>query len=173
MKRFFLILICVLVLVVFQTSFLAPWFSGYFCPDALLVFLMAGSVIFGFNSVWKTAILSGLLMDLFTYSRIGSHVILFVLAAYAISFISRRLSVSDRGLGLVGALFWIALATWFENWGLVFLENWGNQRFFISAELLRSFAFSALVNVGFFFLGYKYLKKIKKYYHPSEFKFVK
>lgn len=173
MKKSILILIAVLILVIFQTSFLAPWFSGYFSPDLLLASLMAATVIFGFNQVWSTVIAAGMIMDLFSYSRLGSHVVIFILAAYLISFVSRRFSVSDKGLGIAVAFFWITLATWLENWGMLFLENWGNQKIFFSLSLAESFGLSALANIALFFATHSLLKKIKKYYYPAKFKFGK
>jgi rod shape-determining protein MreD len=171
MKKFIFIFLISISLIIFQTSFLAPWLGGYFSPSPLLVTLMAGVVIFGFNQIWGGVILAGLLADALNYSRLGSHVVIFIFCAYLISFVSRRFSVSDKGLGMVIAFFWVLLATWIENWALIFLENWGNQKMFFSFDLVKSFGAATLINIGLFFVSYYFLKKIKRYYYPAEFKF--
>lgn len=173
MKRTFALFLSILALAAFQASFLAPWFSGYFSPDALLAALMAGTMIFGFQRIWGAVIVSGLAMDLFSYARLGSHVVIFILAVYLISFISRRFSIGESVPGMALALGWVAVATGLENWGSLVLENGRSQGFFLSSALAQSFGFSVLANIGFFFASYSVLSKIKKYYYPAGPRFAK
>lgn len=173
MKKFLSALAIILLLVIFQTSLLAPWFGDYFYPDLLLVFVVSVVAIFGFQSTWSWIVLGGLIMDLFAYSRIGTHVIIFMLSAYAISFVSRRFSIGDRGLGLGLIVVLMPFISLLGFWGVPFLNGISPVGKMFSANSFYSVSLITLENLLLFFIFYPTLLKLKKRHNPSQFRMGK
>ena len=173
MKKFGLFLLIALSLVIFQTSLLAPWFADYFCPDLLLVCVVSIVAIFGFQATWNWIALVGLIFDIFTYSRIGTHVIVFILSAYVISFVSRRFSIGERGLGLLLIVALMPFVTLLDFWGGPFLSGISAGRGLFSLQTFYSTVVIALENLVLFSMVYPIILRIKKQHTPFQFQMGK
>jgi len=173
MKKFLLIWSIILLAVIFQTSLLAPWFADYFYPDLMLVFVILAVVNFGFHGTWIWAVLAGFTMDIFAYSIPGTHVIIFSLAAYAVSFISWRFSVADKGLGIIFIIILMPAITALDFWGVPMLQNTSLENRILTLQSLYSIGVVALENIILFFVFYPLFLRLKKYYSPAQFRLSK
>lgn len=173
MKRFFLFWAIILLLAVFQTSLLAPWFADYLYPDLILIFVILTVINFGFQGTWGWVIAAGFVMDILAYSRVGTHVIIFVLAAYVVSFISRRFSVVDKGLGIIFIILLMPVITTLDFFGVPILQNVSLENKIFTLNSFYSIGITTLENILLFFAFYPLFLKFKKYYSPVQFRMSK
>jgi rod shape-determining protein MreD len=170
MKKFLLIWSVILLLIIFQTSLLAPWFADYFYPDLILIAVISAVVVFGFQAVWIWVVVAGATMDVLAYSRIGTHVIIFSLVAYAVSFISRRFSVGDRGVGIVLIVVLMPAITALDRWGMPLLDGASSAGGLFTLGSFFAIGITALENIILFFAFYPILLRIKKKYSPTQYR---
>ncbi len=170
-KNLFLFLFFFLIILV-QTSGLGIFFPERVVPNLVLAFVLAGAITFGFSETWKWAIAAGILMDIFTYSRVGFYVLLFVLSAYFAGFLSRRFLLESRVLGVLAAGFLMISSALAERIFLFFLNEAGNtQRFFdFMPEIFSDAGYWIIFNLALFFPSLYFCKKIRKFLKPSEYK---
>lgn len=104
---------CVIIFlaIIFQTVFIPALGSGNSMPNIVLALVMAWTMIAGFEQTWPWVVSAGLAYDLFSFSRLGSHSAMFIIAAYLVSFLSRRFFVEHRGWGALVSGACVALAT--------------------------------------------------------------
>ena len=167
-KRIFIFLIILLAVFV-QTSILPLCFSNGNIPNFVLVLAVSGVAAFGFQLTWIWVIISGFILDIFSFGAVGINVFSFMFFSYAVSFFSRRLILGEKSGGiLVGAVF-ISLMTVFNSlWiflastGFKFQEIWK-----INNILGAGIFWKIILNLILFFIFISIFKKIKKRLAPS------
>jgi rod shape-determining protein MreD len=111
MKKTLTVLVFTLILLVFQTSVLPPFFPKGFFPQAAIMAVVGSTIIFGFNRALPWLITAGAILDMGNTGTIGPQIILFVLSAYAVSFFSKRFLVEHKAWSQAIIFFFILLVT--------------------------------------------------------------
>jgi hypothetical protein len=109
MKMFFLRLIFILTLVFFEYSFfdvLFPWISA---PLVIISAVMAWALLINFPHVLFMTIPLTVFFDIVSSGMPGKLTLYAVLLVYGMSFLSRRLLVERRGLGIALYMLFTAL----------------------------------------------------------------
>lgn len=168
-KNIFIFLVAILA-VILQTSVLPLCFSEGSVPDIALVFLVSGVSVFGFNAIWPWAVILGMILDVFSFRRIGTDAFSFIFFSYCVSFFSRRLILGEKTGGILLGIFFVSLMTFFHNlwikavdFGLKFEEIWN-----ISVIFSENIAWKIIFNAALFFLFVLILKAVKGKYHSSQ-----
>ncbi len=100
MKVFFFRSVVVLTLVFLQLSFLNVIFPWFHAPLLLLVSVVSFALLLPFPGVLRMTIPLSVLYDIVSYGSLGWFSLYAVVLAYATGFLSRRLLIEHRGLGL-------------------------------------------------------------------------
>lgn len=160
------ILICALLL---QTGAIPVLFGPKFMPDLLLMLVLAWTIRDGFSGFLSWIIFAGLAYDLLAYAPVGTHVLIFSLSAYMVSFFSRLFLVQIRGAGVLLLLSFVFLAMLFSRLAIMSVETlvggvgatWQLGDLFASWNLVWwEFFFNAI----FIFFGLWLSKHVKRYF---------
>jgi rod shape-determining protein MreD len=105
MKRWFIILLAVILLATLQLAWPTRLTFFYGRPDLLLIFVIAAVFFLDFRVALVTSILCGLFKDVFLPAGFGLNTILFSISCYTISKLSLQISTEPDiiRLGLVFA----------------------------------------------------------------------
>jgi rod shape-determining protein MreD len=161
-KRLFIFLIIILA-VIFQSSIFPLCFSLRNIPDLVLVLLISGVAVLGFRSIWIWIIISGIILDLFSFRTVGINVVSFIIFSYAVSFFSRRLILGEKIGGILVSGIFVVFMTFFNN----FWIQSANLNFELSkiwktpAFFGWDIGFKMILNVILFFIFILLFKKIK------------
>lgn len=167
MKKKIVYIIILLVAIMLQTSFLPVVSNAFILGDAVLMLVLAWSVLDGFSAFMGWAVVTGILYDLATYSPVGEHVLIFLVVVYMVSFFSKRLSLDLKGTGLILLFIFVIVATFFSEIIIAFFAVRDMQTF---GEYWRKFggpgsvALKIVYNKILFFIFFLALKKIKKFF---------
>lgn len=162
-KNNLLFILLIIVLAIFQLSFVPVIFSFPSTPDLLLVFVIATSLLFDFPTVLKWAVISGLISDFFSYQKLGISAIVFVLAAYLCSFFSRRFSIETRLGSFLIIVFLVIVSTFSYRFSAIILNYHLNNILIILRNvdfynnLFKEIVFNLILFVPIFYL----IKKIR------------
>jgi rod shape-determining protein MreD len=169
MKKNFFIFLIIILAVIFQTSILPLCFSEKNIPDFVLTAMVSVVAVFGFQSTWIWVIISGIVLDLFSFSAPGLNVFSFMFFSYATSFFSRRLILGEKAGGILVGTIFVSLMTFFHNFwiqlanaGFKFQKIWIIKVFF-----LESVGWKIILNLILFFFCILFFKKIKNKFSPS------
>jgi cell shape-determining protein MreD len=167
MKKFCYIIIFLLAAIL-QTSVISLLFDSKSLVSAVLMLVLAFSVLDGFFGFLWWAVFYGIFYDLISYSRIGINVLIFLGTVYFVSFFSRRFTVEFRGVGIFLFLFFVVVVSFFSHFVLV-----GEPLIFEAHSLrgvynifgsLGSIAFEIFVNCLLFIGFFNVIKKMKAYF---------
>jgi cell shape-determining protein MreD len=133
-------LVTVAIVAFLQAYFFASFSFGGYAVSFALMAAIAWTIISGFDDVWLCIVGLGVFVDLLSFDVVGKNVILFILAVYFVSFISKRLLIENRGWSFLLVIFIVIAVTFFNDlfrasfffWQggiFAFLEN-GLGRFF-------------------------------------------
>lgn len=106
-----------------QVSFLPAFFPELAVPDIGLVIVVLWTVRYGFNEKWARIVGLGLVFDLLTYSPPGVHVLTYVLSAFAISFLTRRILSQELLWKYILIFVFVASATAMSDLLLSLITN--------------------------------------------------
>jgi rod shape-determining protein MreD len=162
-KRIFIFLIIILA-VIFQASIFSVFFSAKNISDLLLIFVVSSVAVFGFQSIWIWVIISGIILDLFSFRIVGTNVISFMLFSYAVSFFSRRLILGEKTGGILISGIFVMAVTFFQNsWIQLANFNFELKRVWeVLAFSGWSLVFKAVLNIILFLILILLFKKMKK-----------
>lgn len=167
MKKKIVYLLIFVVVAILQLSFL-PVISGKnISIDAMLMVILAWSVIDGFFSFLSWAIFLGIAYDLLSYSMVGTHALIFLLVVYFVSFFSRRFTMEPRGIGVVLFLLFILVATLASNAIIAFVGAWNLHTlrgFWQSFGGFNASFMGLIANTVLFFIFFALIKKIKLFF---------
>lgn len=167
MKKKIVYALVLLFAVILQTSVLPVFLGGPALGDAVLMIVLAWTIIDGFNSFIAWAIVAGIFYDLAAYSPVGEHVLIFLIVIYFVSFFSRRLSLDLKGVGLVLFFIFVIAATVFSE---IIIALISAQEMQTLHEYWKKFgdpssvALKIICNELLFFGWFVLLKKIKKFF---------
>lgn len=167
MKKKFIYAITILTLIIVQTSFFPTTLNINAAADAVLMLVLACSVLDGFYAFLGWAIVVGILYDLATHAAVGEHVIIFLLIVYFVSFFSRRFSTDLRVTGFFLFIIFVIIATLISRIIITTITAWDLQTLQGYWKTFGSFRFIALsvfYNEILFFIFFVVLKKIKKFF---------
>ena len=144
---------------VLQTSSAVTFFGSEWPVDFVLMLVLAWTLIDGFDDFLPWAVFAGIVYDAVSFSPIGSHIAVFSLVAYGVSFFSRRFSIEMGGAGILSALFFIAAATIGSRYLIFFLEigfeaiavDFSNI-VFLSMAFAKAAIFNGLIFLAWFFI---------------------
>jgi rod shape-determining protein MreD len=169
MKKKLLIFSIVFLAVILQISVFPVFFSKDNVPDLALIALVSATAVFGFQQTLIWAIISGLVLDIFSFSRIGANIFAFVIFSYAISFFSRRLILGEKSGGILTGAVFISLMTFFYKlWsvlnelGFNYQEIWKMRMGFFDG-----IGWKIIFNLILFFLSILFLKRIRNRIYPK------
>jgi len=167
MNKKFLYLVILLAAIIWQTS-IAPVVSNSGpAGDAVLMAVLAWSILDGFYSFIGWAVVAGILYDLAAYSPVGEHVLIFLAVVYFVSFFSRRLSLEFKGVGLALFFTFVIAITLFSHGVINLIAAWDMQTlqgYMKSFSPLSSLALQVVYNELLFFFWLFALRKIKKFF---------
>ena len=86
MKKKLVYLFILIIAIIIQTSVMPVILNSSTTGDAVLMIVLAWSVLDGFSAFIGWAIVAGILYDLAAYSPIGEHAIIFLAVVYFVSF---------------------------------------------------------------------------------------
>jgi len=169
MKKNISIFLAIILVVILQTSILPLCFSEKIIPDLVLVALVSWVSVFGFQYVWIWAIISGIVLDLFSFTAVGSNVFSFIFFSYCTSFFSKRLILGEKIGGILVGVFFISLATFFHNlWMQLISVGFKLQKIWeIKIFLLESASWKIIFNLILFFVFILIFKGIRNKFYPS------
>lgn len=155
--------------VLIQTSFIAVIFPPHTYPNLILVTIIAWTITAGFEKIWLWVIGLGVFWDLISFSILGENVISFILVAYIVSFLSRRLILERRSSGFLIAILLVVVSTFFYNiFNIIFLEMFEVAGDFLwRVDLIGFFKNSiiqSILNIPLFGIVYILLSKANKYF---------
>lgn len=163
-----LVYISIFILICFvQLSFLPVLSGSGVAVDALLMAILAWSVIDGYYSFFNWAIFFGFLYDLASYATVGTHALIFLFVLYFVSFFSRRLSIDLRGIGIVLFLLSIFVATFLSNSIIAGVAAWKIQSlhgYWQSFGGFKASLISLTLNTAFFFLMFYFIRRTKAFF---------
>jgi len=171
-KKIIIYLLALSFALVAQTSIFPAFFSNFSIPQITLMLILVWVTRKNFISQLPWIIIAGFLLDLISYTPLGTTISFFVLAAYAFSFFSRRLLVEKEKWGIVAIFFFIVIITMFHRFFLLitffltgdfFSSAWGPAVFFrhLSSEV-------TLNCLLFFLLFYLFKRKNEKVFSLKE-----
>ena len=111
MKRYFINFFVILLLVVFQGSFLPLLFPNFGTPNIILVFILSLTLILGFWKSLSWIIACGLFFDVVLYNKVGISVIMLILLAAAVRIFGKRILLENKGWGIFSAFVMILCLT--------------------------------------------------------------
>ncbi len=100
MKAFFLRLLFILAIVFFESSFFDVLFPQVSAPLIILASIVAWTLLSDFPRVLSVILPLAALSDIVSSGEIGALTLYAVALSYATSFLSRRLLMEHRGLGM-------------------------------------------------------------------------
>jgi rod shape-determining protein MreD len=95
MSRKIGIFIFLFLLVILQVSFLPHFFNEKNIPNMVLLVLIFFTVRRGFGEVWPSAIMAGLLLDLFSFFPVGFHIFSFAFSLLIVGMLTKRFLVAN------------------------------------------------------------------------------
>ncbi len=116
-----------------QTSVFPVFFPGFSVPQITLMLVLVWVVKRGFIRMLPWIIAAGFLLDLVSYTPVGTAIAFFVLAACAASLFSRRFLVEGGNWGALAAFFFKIIITVSRRLFLLF-------DFFIAGEFSKTAA---------------------------------
>lgn len=89
--RIIFFVVSILLFAVLQISFLPNFFSANSSPELVLVAIILMTGIYGIEKIWRMIILAGFFMDIFSFLPIGVNILSFIVTAFVISLLEKRL----------------------------------------------------------------------------------
>ncbi len=166
MRRFIVYFLVVLLAVILQSNFFSLIFPNQWCGNLVLMLVVVGTLMDGFEPFLGWTILAGVFFDLASFSFLGQSVIIFTLASYGVSFFSKRFAMEIRGSGLLWVVFFVIMSTLGERilmfwWQFGF--TWSDKNFsnFFpwTSGIFCALVFNFLVFFGWLWL----LRRLRKY----------
>lgn len=168
MKKNLIYFVLIIGILLVQTSIIPGLWGSSALPDFALMMVLAWTIREGFTAFFPWILFMGIAYDLLTFMPIGTHVIIFTLSAYLVSFFSRRFSVHIRGLGIFLIFFFAFFSMLFSHAFVVLADGMNGETILVILKNLRGgIGFTLgefLVNSGFIFFGLWLIKKVKKYF---------
>lgn len=170
MKRRFLILAVISLLVFLQTGFVAPLFGADRGPDIVLMFAMAAARVLGFEASLGWSVVAGLVYDTATFSKIGFHVLPLIASIYLVSFFSRRLVADAQAGGILLMAGWALAATLLLRFSHALY--WQKEGIAIVDAVKQAFSMQALfsqwfANFAAMVLGIWIIRALKRRFAPT------
>ena len=153
--------------VLFQVSFIPAFFFGIRTPGLILALAISWTVISGFSEIYIWLIFMAVLLDIFSFQRIGINPIFFIAVSYSVGFFSRRFLLDHKIRGILILIIFIAASTaiyyftapYFTNLEVINFHDLKNLNlFYYSAGGL---IFEIFLNSAFLVIVYFFLKKIE------------
>jgi len=167
MKKKLVYLFILIIAIIIQTSLMPVILNSNTTGDAVLMIVLAWSVLDGFSAFIGWAIVAGILYDLAAYSPIGEHAIIFLAVVYFVSFFSRRLSIEFKGIGWLLFFMFIVVATFLSKIIIALAMAWDLQTFHGYWQMfgnLKSITLQIIYNGILFFLSFFLLKRVKEFF---------
>ncbi len=167
MKKKIVYFLVLMLAIILQTSVLPVFLDSQILGDAVLMVVLAWSILDGFQSFIGWSVVAGIFYDLATYSSVGEHVLIFLAVVYFVSFFSKRLSLDFRGMGLfLFCIFVIAVSLFseivlaiFTFWEMQTIHEYWRKFGSVGAVVLK-----IICNEILFFAWFFALKKIKIFF---------
>ncbi|EKE25650.1 MAG: hypothetical protein ACD_5C00081G0002 [uncultured bacterium] len=167
MKKKVVYFLIFIVIAIFQLSFIPVIFEKKAVADAVLMAILAWSILDGFFAFLAWAIFFGLFYDIISYSVIGTHALIFLVVVYFVSFFSRRFSVEMKGFGTILFLLFILVATLASNATIATIFVWKMQNFhgfWQSFGSLKTVMIQLVYNTFLFLILFMLIRKIKQFF---------
>jgi rod shape-determining protein MreD len=167
MKKKFLYLLVIVVALIIQTSVVPLAASGRSALDAVLMLVLAWSIIDGFNAFLPWAIMAGILYDIIAFTPIGIHVLIFLFVVYMVSFFSKRMSVEAKGTGFVIIILFVVVSI-FISQSVNGIASYGRLpsvgEFWSIFISIKWFLFQVVYDCFVFAIWFIFLRWMKKYF---------
>lgn len=168
MKKKLVYTFILIVSIIIQTSILPVIAKTGIAGDVVMMTVLVFSILDGFYAFLGWAIFTGILYDFASYSLIGTHVFIFLLIVYFVSFFSRRFSVERKFVRIILFSMLIIVSTLFSRIIIALETVWVTrvfQGFWKTFGNLESFVFQVACNTILFLLWFVILKKIKTFFN--------
>lgn len=166
MENFFFRMVAVCAIAFFQAYVFASFpFGGQVVGFGLMA-AVAWTIISGFEKIWVYILGLGVLIDLLAFDRVGENVIIFMLAIYSVSFVSKRLLLASAGWSFLLVILLIVAVTFFSNFlALGFSLFQSGSVNFARGEFMNFAVGSfreSLWNIPFFYFLYWAINQLEK-----------
>lgn len=169
MRNFFLRNFIIFFIIFIQINFLDLIFLKNNFINLSVLALISWIIIIGFEKAWLWIVVLGIFNDIFLAEKIGYNIVLFILLAYLVSFISKRFIIDRKLSGFLLVAFFIVVGNflgsifnvWFEN--AEFLrENlfYGAKNYFTD---WNNFIIANFISGILFYFIYILIDKIEKH----------
>lgn len=108
MRRKILIIFLIFLAAIAEISLFPNFFPRRIAPDAVLILIVIWSKRKNFQGLWFWAVVSGLVVDIFSFSRIGASAVSFLLISFAVSFLSWRFFSARKGHSFLPVALFVA-----------------------------------------------------------------
>jgi rod shape-determining protein MreD len=168
MKKRLVYIFILLVTLIWQTSIAPVIFTGHAIGDAVLMAVLAWSILDGFYAFFGWSIIAGIFYDLMTYAIIGEHVLIFLAVVYFVSFFSRRLTLEFKGIGFLLFFVFVVAATLLSHViknSFVLLDIQTIHSYIDLFGPIKLLILQVIYNEILFFFWLFLLKKIKNFFN--------
>ena len=86
-------IIFILLAIMLQTGFIIPYFKSGTIPSILVVTAVYFTYSYGFENVWKWVFMTGIFVDLLTFSWLGVNALALIMVAAVSSMLSKRFMI--------------------------------------------------------------------------------
>lgn len=174
MKKFFLRISIIFFIIFVQINFLDLVFLKNNFVNLSILTLISWIIITDFEKIWIWIVVLGFFNDIFLAEKIGHNIILFILLAYLISFVSKRFMIERKLSGFLLVVLFIVAGNFLGNIfnvlfaGSEFLKEdlfYGIKNYFDSWQ---NFIITNVISGICFYFIYILINKIEKYIAISE-----
>jgi rod shape-determining protein MreD len=117
------IFIIIFLAIISQVSFFSSLTGGRIIPDIVLVLIILWSGRKKFEDIWLWVLLSGLVLDIAVFGKIGINAISFLLISFVTSLLQERFFITQRTGSFLITLAIVAGATVVNLIGVSFLAD--------------------------------------------------
>lgn len=158
----------VILVVILLDIMLSGYFGGsLIAPHALLMLMVAWTLVLGFSESLGWIILSGIFADMLLFRPLGFSVLIFVGASYGVSLLSKRFFIHHSSwviFPFLGVILFSMLVEWSAIllfWGVS--EGWEFILQWIYSESIIAQIEVISLNALFFFLSYRGLTRMETF----------
>jgi rod shape-determining protein MreD len=154
---------------VLQISLFPNIFPSGLAPELVLLVVIFWVAHDGYDKTWAKAILAGFVLDIFYFWPIGTNIIAISIAAFGISYLTKRFAVSYKNLGFFVMLTIVLAGTLANDLVLNFLTMAYNHfetikiQYFVSNIWNDRIILRIITNLGLFTLIYWPLLTLGKF----------
>lgn len=122
MQKFFIAII-LFIAVILQISFFPIFFKDGLAPDLALILIIIWTARFGFEKIWPWAVLAGAMLDITSFSLIGTNILSLAAIAFVINYLAKRFLVTHTAWKFLILGLFVILGTFLNELIILFIAK--------------------------------------------------